>query len=197
MNISVNGKQTQVGDALRGRIQESLEQVADKYFGRAMDATVTLSREGTAFRIDISAHVARGLTVEAHGTAHDAHAAFDVARERVEKRLRRHKRRLKDHNRENGSRARVEVPQFVLAGEPVEEEGQDDREWSPAIVAELPTTIETLSLEDAVMRLDLGDMTALMFHNAGHGGLNTIYRRPDGSIGWIDPQASPGADAKT
>ena len=68
----------------------------------------------------------------------------------------------------------------------VEPDDSDDGE--PTIVAELPITIEELTVSEAVMRLDLGELPALMFRNRAHGGLNMIYRRPDGHIGWGDPE---------
>ena len=74
---------------------------------------------------------------------------------------------------------------FVLHGE----DGSDEEEANdnPVVVAEMTSPIETLTVSEAVMRLDLGDLPALMFKSRAHGGFNMIYRRPDGNIGWVDP----------
>jgi hypothetical protein len=64
-----------------------------------------------------------------------------------------------------------------------EDEGSD----TPIIIAEMNTHIATLSVGEAVMRMDLSNYPVLMFKNAKNGGINVIYRRPDGNIGWIDP----------
>ena len=86
---------------------------------------------------------------------------------------------------------------FVLQSDDRPEEEAND---NPVVVAEMTTPIETLNVSQAVMRLDLGDLPALMFRNSKNGGLNMIYRRPDGHIGWVDPvldaAASP-ASAKS
>ncbi len=64
---------------------------------------------------------------------------------------------------------------------------EDRNHGKPAIVAELSTDIVTLTAGEAAMRLDLADQQAMMFRNSAHGGLNVVYRRADGAIGWIDP----------
>ncbi len=65
------------------------------------------------------------------------------------------------------------------------------------IVAEAETEIEMLSVGEAVMRMDLRELPTLMFRNSAHGGLNTVYKRDDGNIGWIDPHDSPASSGKT
>jgi ribosomal subunit interface protein len=190
MQLTVTGKQIDVGDALRDHVADSLAGLFDKYFGSAIEATVVLSRDAHRFRAQISAHVGRGITMGSEAAAEAPYAAFDSAAEHLGKRLRRHKRRLRDHHRQavEAEPAR----QYVLAAgdaaaaddEPVAGDG------APAIIAEMATEVPTLSVGEAVMRLDLADGGALMFRNRAHGGLNMVYRRPDGNIGWVDPQGN-------
>jgi len=191
MKISVQGKQLDVGDALRERIESTVEQIAAKYFANPIEATVTLSRQGPGFCADINVHVGKGISVTSEGTSGDAHTAFDSAAERIDKQLRRYKRRLRDHHRGHSEEA-APAAQYVLAAEAEdspEPEAADG--WEPVVVAEMETLIEVLTVGEAVMRLDLGGMPALMFRNRGHGGLNMIYRRPDGNVGWVDPPSRP------
>jgi hypothetical protein len=61
------------------------------------------------------------------------------------------------------------------------------------VVAEMTTEIPTLTVSQAVMRMDLSDLPALLFRNSGHGGINLVYRRRDDNIGWIDPQGNNGS----
>jgi hypothetical protein len=61
------------------------------------------------------------------------------------------------------------------------------------IIAETTTDIPTTTVSEAVMRMDLANQPVLMFHNSAHGGLNVVYRRPDGNVGWIDPHNPPAA----
>ena len=186
MNLIVKGQQIDVGDALREHVRASLDGVFDKYFGDAIDATVTFSRDAHLYRASVSAHVGRGIMAQSEATADQPYAAFDQAGERLAKRLRRHKRRLRDHHK-----APVETlsaGHYVLAADAPEGEstGENAR---PPVIAEMKTEIATLTVSEAVMRMDLADGGAMMFVNRAHGGLNMVYRRPDGNVGWVDPPA--------
>lgn len=201
MQLLVSGKHIDVGESLRGHVTEAIAASAERYFGRAIDGKVVFQRARHAFRADISLHVARGISVQAHGEAEDPYIAFDQAADRLNKRLRRHKRRLVARRKERDDEPASEsAPYFVLAldssadGDAAELVGGDDHErGAPLVVAEMSVDIPTLSVSDAVMCLDLGDMPVLMFRNVAHGGYNVVYRRADGTIGWIDPVQ---ADAK-
>jgi ribosomal subunit interface protein len=185
MDISVKGKALDVGEALRGHVSSQINDAVAKYFAKALDANVVISREAHRFRVAISVHPRRGVAVQGHGAAEDAYAAFDNALERIAKQLRRYKRRLNDHHKGRGGEDVVMAQQFIIRPESDEEELPP--EGKPTIIAELPTEIATLSVSEAVMQMDLADAPALMFRNPAHGGLNVVYRRPDGNIGWIDP----------
>lgn len=185
MDITVKGKQMDVGEALRGHVEDTLNTTVTKFFERAHDATVTFHKVNHGFRADISVHPGRGLLLQGSGEGTDAHATFDGAMERIEKQLRRYKRRLKDHHKMAGDDKIVAAQRYVLAPEGEEEVTEADS--NPAIIAELPTTVATLTVSEAVMRMDLANASAMMFRNSAHGGLNVVYRRNDGNIGWIDP----------
>lgn len=190
MQLSIKGKQLDVGDALRGYIEDHLASSVGKYFDNPVDAHVIMSKQGHNFQADIQVHINRRILVQGHGSADDAHAAFDQANAHVTKRLRRYKRRLLDHQRRPGDRDEVvEAQHYVLAPEPDVDDGLAENEPDqPVIVAELPTAIETMTVSHAVMRMDLAGLSALMFRNSAHGGLNMVYLRSDGNIGWVDPQ---------
>lgn len=189
MQISVKGKQLDVGDAWRRNVSEELPSIVGKYFDNAQDALVTLSRTGVQFRVDLEVHVGKRILVQTHGSGDDAYTAFAEAGEHLDKRLRRYKRRLRDHHRARAEDFEtLEAQQYILAGhdEESEPEGQDQ----PVVIAEMQTEIETLSVGEAVMRMDLAGLPAMMFRNRGHGGLNMVYHREDGHIGWVDPRGN-------
>lgn len=189
MHITVTGKQIDVGDALRSHTQAALEDIAEKYFGNALEAHVVFSREAHLIQCDLQVHVGRGILVRSEADANEAYAAFDIAAERIDKRLRRYKRRLRDHHAQDKERERAETlgRTYVLqSGEEEGAPGPDDKQ-QPMVIAEMETPIPQLSVSEAVMRLDLADLPALMFTNSARGTLNVIYRRRDGNIGWIDP----------
>jgi len=191
MDITVKGKQMDVGDALRTHTEDTLSTAVSKYFDRALDATVVFSKVQSGFHADIIVHAGRGITVQGQGEAGDAYPALDAAMERISKQLRRYHRKLVNHH----ANADTEVTQgqYSILGQTEEEEVNE--EHHPAIVAEMPHEIATMSVSEAVMRLDLGNLPVVMFKNGGHGGLNVVYRRQDGNVGWIDPHASTADEA--
>ncbi len=187
MDISVIGKNLDVGDALRGHVTETLNSAVTKYFMRAIDAHVVFTRQGHQLRADISVHPGpRGMVVQGGSQSEDAYAAFDGALERISKQLRRYKRRLNDHHKHK-QRLNDVLPalQYVIQPEHEEEEIPEDAQ--PTIVAEMPDHVATLTVSEAVMRMDLADLPVVMFRDAASGRLNVVYRRNDGNIGWIDP----------
>lgn len=185
MQVSVKGKQIDVGDALRQHVETQLKDIVGKFFGGSLEAQVTFSREAHLFRADIAVHADKNLTLQSNGSASEPYPAFDQAAERMTERLRRHRNRLKKHHQEKGGEEALMAPAFVLNAQQSDaaESGPDN----PVVVAEMTTPIEMLTVSQAVMRLDLGDLPALMFRNRAHGGINMIYRRADGHIGWVDP----------
>jgi ribosomal subunit interface protein len=194
MHITVTGRHLDVGASLRRRVEEALASAVAKYFDRAIEAHVTFGKRGQFFLADIAVHVGRGIVAHSSGEADDPYLAFNGALEHLAKRLRRHKRRLRDHNNAESRAAKSEQGRhYVLAG-PADEGEEKPADGAPVngeplVVAEMEADIPTLSVGEAVMRLDLGSAPALMFRNAGNGGLNMIYRRADGNIGWVDPGA--------
>ncbi len=188
MDISVKGKQVDVGDALRGHAESHLVDTVTKYFDNALNSNVVFSRDGNGFRADISVHAGRGMVMQGRSSANDAYAAFDGALERIAKRLRRYKKRIRDHRKGDAGNEITAAQYAVIASEPDGETVPEDD--NPAIIAEMAHEIATLTVGEAVMRLDLADSPALMFRNRAHGGLNVVYRRTDGNVGWIDPSNS-------
>ncbi len=197
MQVSVQGRQVDVGDAFREHIEAALTDILDKYFGDAIEATVTISREAHLFKAVISAHIGHGVDAIGSGEADQPYPAFDKAAEHLAKRLRRHKRRLRDHSRKMEQRESMIAQQYILAGESPEEEPESETggEEMPLVVAEMTTEIPTLTVSQAVMRMDLSDVPALLFRNSGNGGINMVYRRSDENIGWIDPTGNSGAES--
>jgi ribosome hibernation promoting factor len=190
MQLSVNGKQLDIGDSLKEHIEREVPTIVGKYFANPTDADVTVSKEGSTFRTDISVHVGKGIIVQGHARSEDPYASFDEAAEHMAKRLRRYKRRLRDHHRDRTAKDEVlYAAQYVLAQEEdaaphADEHAEPDR---PVIVAEMQTQIVRLSVGEAVMRMDLANLPAMLFRNSAHGGLNMVYVRADGNIGWVDP----------
>ncbi|MFP6777683.1 MAG: HPF/RaiA family ribosome-associated protein [Alphaproteobacteria bacterium] len=177
-------------------MRECLESAINKYFTAAIGAHVVFESSKRKFATHVTVHVGSGITLQGQGGADEIFACFDVAAERVEKCLRRCKRRLRDHRRDRrADTAAILAQQYVIAADAEQEQDEDGAEpegLSPTIVAENSTEIAELTVGEAVMRMDLAEFPALMFFNRSHGGMNVVYRRPDGNFGWIDPQVSIG-----
>lgn len=201
MIINVSGQNMDTGAAFQERSRELIEHIVEKYFTPAVSANVTLEKTDGGFYVRIRMNLTRRIELEASGFARDAHAALEDAGQHAEKRLRRHKRRLKNH------RQQAEVPNDIISapmsiyaaatqldlanehdnGSVKDAEQEDD---SLPIIAELSYEVESLSVEQAVMRLELSGDNCLLFRNSGHMGLNMVHLRNDGTIGWVDPRGT-------
>ena len=190
MHLTVTGKQVDVGGALRGHVETSLDAILGKYFRTAIEAHVVFAKEAHLDRVDISIRVGRGILVNAAASAAGFYPAFDAAAERLGKQLRRYKRRLRDHHSTAREEASELARAYILAPPDDEPEGGEEGN-APAVVAEMSTELPNLTVGEAAMRMDLADAPVLLFRNRSHGELNLVYRRADGNIGWIDPALDP------
>jgi ribosomal subunit interface protein len=190
MEIRVSGHQLNTGAALQEHASARLANIVDKHFSRALSSTVTFGKApASAFAADIILHVNHGLILKSHGQAHDAHVAFDQAADKIEKQLRRYKRRLKDRHEQAAHAAQEEEAAYTIFAGMAETEETEEYEApdAPPVIAETRIDIPEVSVSDAVMLLDLRHTNALFFKNAGTGRHNMVYRREDGSIGWVEP----------
>ena len=188
MRYQISGKQIDIGEALQTHVKDSLGAVVGKYAERPTDATVIFSRSGAEFVCEATVHLSTGLTAQARASATEIYAAFDQCAQKMEKQLRRYKRRLKDHHKDRVRPVEhLAVSSYVLAPSEESEEPQDDG-LQPMIIAEMETKIPSLSVGEAVMQMELQGAPVLVFRNEKQGsGVNVVYRRDDGNIGWIDP----------
>ncbi|MEQ9674164.1 MAG: ribosome-associated translation inhibitor RaiA [Roseovarius indicus] len=187
MRYQISGKHIDVGDALKTHVEQELQSVIEKYAERPTDAQIIFSKISSEFACEATVHLSTGLTAQAKAQAHEIYAAFDQCSEKMEKQLRRYKRRLKDHHRARSVPVELAgASSYILASE---KEGEDSEPESlqPIIVAEMETKIPSLSVGEAVMQMELAGVPVLIFRNEGKNGLNVVYRRDDGNIGWIDP----------
>ncbi|MCY7339594.1 MAG: ribosome-associated translation inhibitor RaiA [Sphingomonas bacterium] len=187
MDIRVAGHQVETGEALRTHVSDRMHGMADKYFSRAVAANVTFGRGPyDNFTCDIVAPVAQGMVLKASNRAEDAHIAFDGAATKIERQLKRYVGRLRERRGAGEAKVDDNAAYTVFAGPADAEAAIPD---SPAIIAETRVDIPDTSVSDAVMMLDLRNTNALMFRNSGTGAFNMVYRRDDGTIGWVEPSA--------
>ncbi len=185
MSLRISGKNMDVGDTLRQRIEDTIEEAVGKYFDGGYDGRITVEKEGNRFNSDCVVHLDTGVVLRATATNPDPRSSFDQAAERIEKRLRRYKRKLKDHHAVARSARDEDVSYTVMQSLENLEEVSDD--FNPTVVAETTINIPLITVAAAVMRLDMADNPVIVFRNAGSDLINVVYRRNDGNIGWIDP----------
>ncbi len=185
MQIQISGKNIDVGDTLRAQIESRLASDVAKYFDGTVDGHVTIAKDGGEFKADCTVHLSTGMKLQSHGRAPDAYACFEIAADKLSKRLRRYKRRLKDHHTHRSEPVTsFEAPSYIIQAST---DAQDEpADLSPAIVAESTEQVQELSVGEAVMKLDISDVNFVLFRNSGNGGINVVYRRDDGNIGWLD-----------
>ena len=188
MSLRISGKHMEIGDAFRTRIEGRIGEAIDKYFDGGFSGHVNVIKSGSRFTADCMIHLDSGMALQATGDAQEPTAAFDVAAERFEKRLRRYKRRLKSHAAAaNGSRCRNRLCDHGPGG-------RRGRRGAGRLRAgdrcRIDGGVKTLTVASAVIELDTKDSPVFVFRNAGNGQVNVVYRRADGNIGWIDPAAA-------
>jgi len=187
MRYQISGKQIDIGDALQVHVKDELGAAVAKYAERPTDATVVFSKSGHEFVCEATVHLSTGLTAQAKAHASEIYAAFDTCCEKMEKQLRRYKRRLKDHHRDRAEPVELAgASSYILAAES-DTNGDEPDSLQPIIVAEMETKVPSLSVGEAVMQMELAGAPVLVFRNENKNGLNVVYRRDDGNIGWIDP----------
>ncbi len=165
MQYQISGKQIEIGQALQTHVKDELGDVVAKYAERPTDANVIFSKNAHEYVCEAVVHLSTGLTAQAKAHATEIYAAFDACAEKMEKQLRRYKRAAEDGQDE-----------------------ADDATLTPMIIAEMETRIPSLSVGEAVMQMELAHAPVLVFRNEKTEGVNVVYRRDDGNIGWIDPK---------
>ncbi len=187
MDIRISGHQIETGEALRSHAEARLAAIVEKYFSRALSSVVTFGKAPAGFfRCDIITHVRHGLILKAAGLANDAHLALDQAAEKIDNQLRRHHRRLKDHHEQTAQPAPEDNAAYTIFAEH-EPEAEEITQDAPLVIAEMRVDVPEATVSSAVIMLDLRNTNALLFKNAGTGKHNMVYRRGDGSIGWVEP----------
>ncbi|MEJ1992017.1 MAG: ribosome-associated translation inhibitor RaiA [Maritimibacter sp.] len=187
MKYLISGKQIDIGESLQTHVKTELGSVVEKYAQRPTDAQVVFSKNAHEFVCETVVHLSTGLTAQASAKATDIYAAFDECAEKMDKQLRRYKRRLKDHHKERSNPVEtLGGASYILASEDGAEDAEPES-LQPIIVAEMETKIPTISVGEAVMQMELAHAPVLVFRNEKSNGVNVVYRREDGNIGWIDP----------
>ena len=190
MRYQISGRSIDIGEALQTHVKAELGEVVEKYAQRPTDTVVVFSKVAHEHVCETIIHLSTGLTAQAKGHAIEIYAAFESCREKMDKQLRRYKRRLRSHHRDRAEPVEYGGgSSYILAATEEIDDGEPDS-LTPVVIAEMETKIPSITVGEAVMQLELQGDRMLVFRNEGHGGVNVVYRRDDGNIGWIDPRNS-------
>ena len=188
MRYQITGKQIDIGEALQTHVKAELGEVVEKYAQRPTEVVVVFSRDAHELVCEAVIHLSTGLTAQAKGHATEIYAAFESAREKMDKQMRRYKRRIRNHHQHRPEPVEFGGASSYIIAATEEPEDGDTTELQPIIIAEMETKIPSITVGEAVMQLELSSQHFLVFRNEGHAGVNVVYRRSDGNIGWIDPR---------
>ena len=179
MQILISGQQINLGDNFRIYAEGALDSSVSKYFDEAVSADVRVTRDGSEIKTELTVHPKTGAVIRSSASSADAYASLDGAVSRLSRQLRKYKNKLTEHKNI------VEMADMSVIEAVNETEDSVD---APVIIAEMQTEIPVCTVSEAVMRMDLESLPALLFKNTAHDGLNMVYRRSDGNIGWVDPK---------
>ncbi len=201
MQITTHTRHFDLTDSIRDYVESHTTPAITKYFANPETADITFSKNGSLFDVEIKVHLAKKMDVVAHGSAHDAYAAFTEALTHVSKKIRRHKRKITDYHKNAVEKQAMQALYYVIdSNENIEDdasddesdaayisEAEDEKNGAPAIIAEEASEIKSMSVSIAVASLDLSGRNAMLFKNSGNDKLSMVYVRPDGNIGWVEP----------
>lgn len=193
MQVNISGLHINLGESLQEYVKENIVSRVQKYFDHPTHADIRFDKHGAFFHVEILVNDGTGnkSLSKAHADNEDVYKAFDECLGKIAWQLNKYKDKLKDlHRRRIASeRHMIEAMDYVInPSDDFEDEikEQEALESNPVVIAENKTHIERMSVKDAVMQLELMNLSALAFINDGSGRMNFIYTRPDGNISWID-----------
>jgi putative sigma-54 modulation protein len=179
MQITTTFRHTEPSDALKAYVEEKVERVR-KYIDEPITAQVFLTVEKIRHSADVTI-TAKGITIKASEETNDMYAAIDMVIDKIERQLQRYKERIKDHKPANESSERLFMKSVVEA-----ESLENRRE--PVIIRSTTFSTKPMSVDEAVMQMDLLHKDFLVFTNSVNDVINVIYRRKDGDFGLIEPE---------
>ena len=192
MNFKIFGKQVKVGETFSKYAELNLLESIQKYFPNPISSIISVSKNNKLFHIIIVLHINKKMEFTAQSSGQTAKLAFSETLEKLSKQLRRYKRKIKNYKNNENNKTNSLKAQFQIINEPSpftsKQKKIDNQE--PLIFAELDTEIEELTVIEALEKMKMGNMSALMFRNKKHSGLNMVYKRDDGLIGWVDPRGN-------
>ena len=189
MHIQISGQHISIGNSLQEYVSERISSVVKKYFAKAQGGHVHFSKRDREFGCDIVINEGTGrhMVIKSNCSSNEIYNSFDNALTKLEKQLRRYKSKLTANHSHHvkPSEITAEAVKYIISPNHSHEEEEANAD-NPAIVAEKPVPVLSLSIGEAVMKMDLENLPALLFENAKTKRVNIVYYRKDGNISWVD-----------
>lgn len=187
MNVSIAGQHINIGESLQEYAKGKITDMVTRYFEHATSAAVHFTKQAhKGFICDIIVHEGSGrhIVIKSDAVCDEIYSSFDLALAKAEKRLRKYKSKLNDRSHKiKLAEADMTAVKYIFASH---HEPHDDEHSVPVTIAEQPVDIMKLSVGDALMKMELENLPALMFKNSKTDRMNVVYHRPDGNISWVD-----------
>lgn len=188
MNLNITGLHMEVGESLRKHTQEAVEAVSH-YFPELVDVNVQCRASGHRNLAEIKIHASQ-IHLRAQGEGEDFYLAVDKAMEKLVRQLDKYKGRLQKHRRRRDNDKFAQVEEIRAVHNRIQEEELDDAPetdvYAPNIEHKVVKNIQTLTVDEAVMQMDLMHTNVFIFNNIHTNQLNVVYREEDGQIGWVE-----------
>jgi len=181
MRINVTFRHMETSDPVRNYVEEKLPKVK-KYIDEPVEAQVVLSVEKKIRHKAEVSLTAKGITIKATEETADMYAAIDGVLDKLDRQLKRYKDKIKNHKPLGGRERRVEKTIFAA-------DSIDEGISEPSIIKTDSFHVKPMSVDEAVMQMDLLEKEFLVFTDSSSEEINVVYRRKDGNYGLIVPQA--------
>jgi len=187
MQISISGQHISIGNALQEYVKNRIQEAVHKYFAHAISTNVHFSKQHFQFTCDIAVNDGSGrhIIIKSDSASTDIYSSFDIALSKLQKQLRKYKSKLTEHHDRSKISKGIEATKYIISPYEIEQDDEIIGD-NPIIIAEKPTEILLLTINQALMKMDLENFPALVFQNADTSRINVIYYRKDGNISWID-----------
>jgi putative sigma-54 modulation protein len=180
MQTAVTFRNIEPSDALKSYVQERTARLV-KYIDKPMESQVTLTVQRFRHIVEVIIN-ANGIRIAGQESHDDMYAAIDLVMDKIERQVKKYKDRIRKHKPSPGKEIRWRRDIYE------QESFDEDRE--PAVVRTENYWVKPMSVEEAVMQMDLSQQDFLVFNNASSQMVNVIYRRRDGNDGLIVPQTT-------
>lgn len=177
MKIIVSGKNIEITEALRSRVEKKLSKL-DKYFHSEIEAQVTLSVQKNRQIVEVTIPFSGGVLRAEEGND-DMYASIDKVIDTLERQIRKNKTKLERKFHEGG--LRIENIKF-------DDDADFEEENEYKVVRTKKFAIKPMTVEEAILQMNLLGHEFFMFSNAETLEANVVYRRKDGNYGLIEPE---------